>query len=70
MNAGTKHGSSFKIFHFVGNNKSAETVCKSGAHTLCINPHHTDITNKIIWQHSIPSCKNLTEILPFVQMFT
>lgn len=70
MNAGTKHGSFFKIFHFVGNNKSAEPVYKSGAPTLCIHPHHTDITNKIIWQHSIPSCKNLTEILPFVQMFT
>ena len=57
MNAGTKHGSFFKIFHFVGNNKSDETVYKSGAPTLCIHPHHTDITNKIIWQQVYPLAK-------------
>lgn len=66
----TQHNLKGNEILFVGNSFNAETVYKSGVHTLCIHPHHTDITNKIIWQHSIPSCKNLTEILPFVQMFT
>ena len=53
---------------FVGNDSNDEEAYKSGATTLCINPHHADFNNKKIWNYTIKDCKNLTEILKFVDI--
>lgn len=52
---------------FVGNSINDQFVYTSGARTLCINPQLTDIGNSKIWNDCIPSCRNLTEILKYIQ---
>ena len=53
---------------FIGNSMNDEYAYRSGASTLCINPHFTDSTNRTIWNNCIVSCSNLKEILPFISM--
>ena len=51
---------------FVGNSINDQFVSLSGASTLCINPQHTDYSNKTVWNNYIQTCEDLTEILKFV----
>lgn len=53
---------------FVGNDTNDEDVYKSGAVTLCINPHHAKFQNKEIWNYAIEHCNNLKEILKFADL--
>ena len=62
------HKISGKDLLFVGNDTNDEDVYKSGAVTLCINPHHAKFQNKQIWNYAIEHCVNLTEILKFVEI--
>lgn len=52
---------------FIGNSNNDTWAYQSGAHTLCINPTHTNYHNDDIWHNTIVECKNLSQILPFVK---
>lgn len=51
---------------FVGNSNNDMWVYQSGAHTLCINPSLTNYHDYTVWHNTIVECKDLQEILPFV----
>lgn len=52
---------------FVGNSLNDESVSRSGANTLCINPKFTNHTNKDVWHNYILECNNLCEIRNFIR---
>lgn len=51
---------------FVGNSLNDRFAYYSGAKTLCINPHLTDMTDKVVWHAGIQTCRNLTEIKQYL----
>ena len=51
---------------FVGNGANDETVYKSGAVTLCINPDGANTGDRQIWNHCIENCTDLKQILKFI----
>lgn len=51
---------------FVGNSINDQFAYLSGAKTLCINPKITDVTNKAVWNYCIQTCRNLNEILKYI----
>lgn len=52
---------------FIGNSNNDVWVHQSGARTLCINPIHTNYHDETIWHNTIVECKNLNEILEYIQ---
>lgn len=52
---------------FVGNSFNDQFAYISGARTICINPQSTDITNVEMWNRCIIECRDLTEILLFLE---
>ncbi len=51
---------------FVGNSINDRFAYYSGARTLCINPFLTDITNKVVWNDCLQTCRSLTEIKKYL----
>lgn len=62
-----EYGVSGEDILFVGNGINDETVYKSGAVTLCINPDGANSNDKQIWNYCIDNCTNLKQILKFVK---
>lgn len=59
-------GISTKDILFVGNSINDRFAYISGAKTLCINPHLTDISNRRVWNDCLTTCESLTEILKYI----
>jgi phosphoglycolate phosphatase-like HAD superfamily hydrolase len=51
---------------FVGNSVNDVWASRSGAATLCVNPHFTNPNDVRHWSYCVRSMKDLREILPFV----
>ena len=50
---------------FIGNDHNDESVHRTGAMTLCINPRETNPRDKDIWDDYILSCKSLEDVIPY-----
>jgi phosphoserine phosphatase len=53
---------------YIGNSINDVSAYKSGADTLCVNPHFTDPTNKTQWKDNIPNMSNLAEIMDYINI--
>jgi len=53
---------------YIGNSINDTSVYKSGADTLCVNPHFTDPTNKTQWKDYIPNMTTFKDIIDFVHI--
>lgn len=53
---------------FVGNSSNDRWVSKSGATTLCVNPHFTDGNDEKEWIYCIREMNSALEILPFINL--
>jgi phosphoserine phosphatase len=52
---------------FVGNSFNDQYAARSGARTLCVNPSHTDFSDRLIWSEPcIKELRNLSQILAHV----
>jgi HAD superfamily phosphoserine phosphatase-like hydrolase len=57
---------STKQIVYVGNSINDVTAYKSGAYTICVNPHFTDPNNKTQWKDNIVDMRNMKEIQEFI----
>ncbi len=55
-----------KIF-FMGNGENDESVHKTGATTLCVNPTRTNPHDKNCWDFYIEDIQDLREIIPYIK---
>jgi len=53
---------------FVGNSSNDRWVSRSGATTLCVNPHFTDGNDEKEWNHCIREMDSALEILKYVRL--
>ncbi|BET59159.1 hypothetical protein GEO60473_21990 [Geobacter sp. 60473] len=53
---------------YIGNSINDVSAYKSGADTLCVNPHFTDPTNKRQWKDSIINMTNFKDIIDYVNI--
>lgn len=51
---------------FVGNSHNDEHACKSGCHTLCVNPYKTNADNKSIWHDHIDEMYDMCNIKKYI----
>ena len=58
-----KSGVSATDIYFVGNDINDEWVCKTGCHTICINPDMTDKDNKEVWSGYIENLSDLKSLV-------
>lgn len=53
---------------YIGNSINDTSAYKSGADTLCVNPHFTDPTNRKQWKDYIPNMTTLKDIVDFIHI--
>lgn len=51
---------------FVGNSNNDQLAYKSGAITLCVNPHETDPQDKEIWHNNLCEMTDFHQIIPYI----
>lgn len=51
---------------YIGNSNNDESVVKSGAKTLVVNPILTDAYNRKIWRYYVGNIDTLTQLLPYI----
>lgn len=51
---------------YVGNSGNDEWAWRSGARTLCVNPHFTNPYDGKVWRHQIRDMQRFDEILPYI----
>jgi HAD superfamily phosphoserine phosphatase-like hydrolase len=53
---------------FVGNSSNDVYASRSGARTLCVNPHFTNADKEEHWTYAIKEMRNLQEIMRFINI--